>query len=111
MIVYLCTYFTASISAFCYSKCREKYFSFCLLVITFLILFLPLALRYNIGTDYQNYVTIVERILNGSDWYKLEYGYYPLIWIIRRFNLDIQVFFIVPAFISICIIPPLASLR
>lgn len=104
MTVYLGTYFAASISSFCYSKCKDKYFSFFFLLATFAILFLPLAFRYNVGTDYENYVRIVGRILEDHKWYKLEYGWYPIVWLIRYFSLNIQFFFIIPAFISICII-------
>lgn len=104
MAVYLGTYFSASLSAFCYSKSKEKVSSFFFLLVTFLILFLPLAFRYNVGTDYENYVRIVGRILSGCEWYKLEYGWYPIVLLIKRFNLDMQFFFIIPAFVSTCII-------
>lgn len=104
MTVYLGTYFTASISAFLYSKCKEKYFGLCLRIVTFTILFIPLAIRYNIGTDYETYVRIVNNIINGHKFYAFEYGYIPIIWLIKNFNLDIQFFFIIPAFISLCII-------
>ena len=104
MAVYVVSYFLTSVLAFCYSKSREKFFSLCFLILTFITLFLPLALRYNVGTDYENYTRIAGKILNGHEWYKLEYGYYPIIWLMKRFNLDIQFFFIVPAFFSIFII-------
>ena len=104
MAVYLGTYFVASVFSFCYSKSRDKFSGACFLMMTFVVLFAPLALRYNVGTDYKNYVRIVGNILNGRPYYKLEYGYFPIVWLMKRFDLDMQIFFIVPAFISILII-------
>ena len=101
MTTYIASYFAASVFSFCYSKSREKFFSLCFLMITFAILFLPLAFRHNVGTDYENYARIVGKILNGHVWYKLEYGYFPIVWLMKKFDLGMQFFFIVPALLQL----------
>lgn len=56
-------------------------------VIAFLIVFLPAALRYEIGIDYFSYQIIFENIRDGLDpfWQsKMEPGYYFLNWIVAK---------------------------
>src|SRR5690554_7739150 len=59
---------------------------FCIIV-AFLILLLPAALRYEIGIDYFSYKIIFENIRDGFDPFlqsKMEPGYYFLNWLVAK---------------------------
>lgn len=56
-------------------------------IIAFLIVFLPSALRYEIGIDYFSYKIIFENIRDGLDPFlqsKIEPGYYFLNWLVAK---------------------------
>lgn len=62
-------------------------------VIAFLIVFLPAALRYEIGIDYFSYQIIFENIRDGLDpfWQsKMEPGYYFLNWLVANLGLSFE---------------------
>ncbi|MFY0666346.1 MAG: EpsG family protein [Natronospirillum sp.] len=62
-------------------------------LIAFLIVFLPAALRYEIGIDYFSYKIIFENIRDGLDpfWQsKMEPGYYFLNWIVASIGLPYE---------------------
>ena len=59
MTTYILVYIASFLSAFCYSNSKNRNISFLFKIMTFLILFLPAALRYNVGADYAHYVMIV----------------------------------------------------
>ena len=66
-------------SSVCASFCKDKYLGLVFQFITFLVLFLPAAFRYGIGTDYPSYVNIFNNIANGGTQYKgSETGYWYL---------------------------------
>lgn len=66
------------------------------LTIAFLLVFLPSALRYDIGTDFLNYINIYENL----DLYTyLEPGFYYLNWFLNILNSDSQWLFVICSFI------------
>ena len=52
-------------------------------IITFLLLFLPAAFRYNVGADYQNYINMYNEISAGGK-ELIEPGYWFLNYIIDK---------------------------
>lgn len=104
MIPYLLAYLFASVFSFCYSKSRDKSTIVIFASLTFLTLFLPLALRYGIGTDYENYVRIIDAFVRTGVNKSIEIGWTPLLLLIRNFQFDSHFFFVVPAFVSTLII-------
>lgn len=100
MIPYLLAYLFASVFSFCYSKSRDKSTIVIFASLTFLTLFLPLALRYGIGTDYENYVRIVSNGLNLNYYTMFELGWAPLVYFIDSCALDVHWFFVIISGIS-----------
>ena len=103
MIPYILVFCTSIFSALAYSYAKDISTRVFLKTALFLILFLPLALRYNIGTDYSSYSHILETAFNHNYMPGFEIGWYPIVAVIRVFNLDLQFFFIIPAFFSLVI--------
>lgn len=101
---YIAFYISGSVFAFCYSKSRDVSASAVFIICLFLSLFLPLALRYNIGTDYINYVRIVKNAIKSDVYTPFEIGWTPIIYLIGRFGWDIHVFFLIPALLSTLIV-------
>lgn len=104
MSFYLFITCIASLSAFCYAKSKNPSSVIVFAVIAFSSLFLPLALRYNIGTDYKNYVHHINDYMMYGQFSKtrFEIGWLPVILSTKRFG--VQSFFIIPAFFSILIL-------
>lgn len=100
MIPYILVYFLSTVLSYCYSKSRDKSSTIVFLCLTFLTLFLPLALRYGIGTDYKTYVRIIQDVVTSGINDEIEIGWTPLLLIIRNFHLDSHIFFLFPAFLS-----------
>ena len=90
--------------SFLYSKSKDKSSIIIFLTLSFLILFLPLALRAGIGTDYNSYVRIVSSAIAHKNYFPFEIGWTPILWLIAQFDLDIQIFFVIPAFFTILIL-------
>ena len=103
MLVYLMTYIFSLLFAYLYSLSKDKYVSFLLKILLFFVLFLPLALRYNIGTDYENYWQQIMWDVNiyENKWSGFELGWRPLLFFIKFLNLDVHWFFVVVAFFSV----------
>ena len=105
MAFYLILYIVATLCAFCYAKAKTKIDILIFKTLLFLILFLPLALRYNIGTDYQTYVYLIkEYYFFKHSYLYFEPGWMPIIYAIEKWNLSLQWFFVVPAFFSTLIV-------
>lgn len=100
MIFYIAIYISASLFAFLYSKTESKNLAFIFKWTSFLILFLPLALRYNIGVDYENYIWYI----TSGEYNKFEIGFVIFIKILLALNLDFHWFFVIPAFLTLFII-------
>lgn len=69
-----------------------------LYMLSFLIVFFPMAFRYQIGTDYENYVYIFNNLAE-YDLIKLEPIYYALNYVIKYLGMDVQWVFILTSFI------------
>ena len=100
MSFYICLFFLVFIFSFCYTYSVDKNAAVCLKSIVFLLLFIPSALRYGIGTDYENYVNIFYDILNNVD-VRTEAGWVLLNKFCISFNLDVQWVFILSTFFTI----------
>lgn len=85
--------FGATVSAYLYEKSNNKTHQIIFLSLTFFIPFFFLAIRYNIGTDYPNYVMYFEKIASGMDTIK-EPGYEFINKVVSYFNLDVQWIFV-----------------
>ena len=62
MFFYICQLFLYSSFLFLYTKANNKDVSFTIKIICFAILFIPAALRYEVGTDYNSYHIIFDNI-------------------------------------------------
>lgn len=67
MLFYCIQFVFLSFFLYGYSKERNKEVAFLYKLIAFLILFLPAALRYRIGTDYDNYLIIYDRLISHEN--------------------------------------------
>ena len=83
----------ATLSAYAYEKTESKNSQIIFYVIAFLIPFVFLALRYDIGTDYQGYVDYFYRI-NSGDIIPKEPGYLFINYFIEQLGLDVQWLFV-----------------
>ena len=75
--------------------CLAYYFIVCL----FVVLWVPLAIRYGIGRDYFSYIEIYKNVLLTRD--GIELGFYYLNYILAYFNFQYQYLFAVTSFITI----------
>lgn len=103
MIPYICTYLGSCFFAVPYSIAKDLSVRVLSGIMLFSFLFLPLALRYGIGTDYANYTSIIETGIRHNYIPGFEIGWFPIITLIKQFNLSLQFFFIVPAFFTVLI--------
>lgn len=104
MFAYILIYLFSLIFAFCYSKSKDKFFSVLFISLTFLVLFLPAAFRYNIGTDYENYTRIIENNFLHHRYNEFEIGWIPVLWFIDYFDLSVHFFFVFTDFtILLCL--------
>jgi len=92
-LIYNFILFGATVSAYLYEKSNNKTHQIIFLSLTFFIPFFFLAIRYNIGTDYPNYVMYFEKIASGMDTIK-EPGYELVNKVVAYFNLDVQWVFV-----------------
>jgi len=91
--VYNFILFSSTLSAYLYEKAQSKIKQKLYYSIAFFIPFFFLAIRYDIGTDYQNYVEYFYRIANGEMILK-EPGYLIVNYLIIGFDLDVQWLFV-----------------
>lgn len=98
VVFYLVIFIFAALFAYLadiYGKTRKdgkrilnKYFW----IASFLIAWLPMALRYYVGTDYKNYMYLYNNIFDGA--YRVNLGIEPGFWLINKIgqclNLDFQ---------------------
>ncbi len=106
MLVYIGIYVLSVLLAYCYSISKEKSTEVVFRVLLFCILFLPAALRYNIGTDYKNYYTLIRYDVNFvfHRYSGFEKGWLPLLFLIKKTGIDIHVFFVVTSFFTLIFI-------
>lgn len=84
--------------SFMYSHSKDLSVRVVLKTMVFLLLFLPAAIRYDIGTDYKNYVSLYQRILSGQE-IKQEIGWKILNNFVILSDLGIQWIFIISSFL------------
>ncbi len=99
MYFYIGLFLIFSFFLFCYSNVKDKYLSLMLKISCFLIIFIPAAIRYNIGTDYSNYVGIFNRFSLGKEM-KQEFGWRLINQFVYKNGLDVQWIFIISSFIT-----------
>lgn len=104
MALYIAVYFSSIALSFCYAKAKDVYACILLKILLFLILFCPLAFRYDIGTDYSSYTAILKTAFQHDYIPSFEIGWYPIIYLIRLLHLDIHFFFVIPAFLSVLVV-------
>jgi hypothetical protein len=85
--------FGSTWAAYLYEKSESKNSQVVFLLISFFIPFLFLAIRYDVGQDYHNYVEYFYKIARGEIVLK-EPGYLLVNYIIADFGLDVQWLFV-----------------
>lgn len=98
-ILYNFILFGSTFFIYLYEKAKDKYFAKFCFFIAFLILFIPAAIRYNIGTDYPSYVNIFYSIQSNIDTH-VEIGYKMLNKFVAFFGLDAQWLIALVAFLT-----------
>lgn len=100
MLFYICLFLLVFIFSFCYTYSKDKNTAVCFKSVVFLLLFIPSAFRYGIGTDYNNYVNIFYDILGNID-VREELGWVLLNKFCIFFNLNVQWIFVISTFFTI----------
>jgi len=101
MFFYILLFFLVFLFSFCYTYAKNSSAAVCFKIITFLLLFLPSALRYGIGTDYKNYVRIFNEIKDGVDVSRIEIGWYLLNKGCIELGVNVQWIFIISSFFTV----------
>ena len=83
----------ATLCAYAYEKTESKNAQIVFYSVAFLIPFVFLSIRYDIGNDYQNYVDYFYKIARG-DIVPKEPGYILVNYLISEFNLNVQWLFV-----------------
>ncbi len=99
MFIYIAIATLVFVTSFCYSNTRNKYLAVELKFLCFLLLFVPAAVRLNIGTDYQNYVRIFNRVRAGREIYE-EFGWMLVNLFVARAKLHHQWVFVISSFLT-----------
>ncbi|RAU32251.1 EpsG family protein [Pantoea sp. RIT413] len=94
--IYILVLLFSAVFAFCYQNSKSE-FSFFFLLIIFLILWVPAAVRYGVGTDYYRYIRMVESVRLG--YVATEYGYYIINFIVMYLNASPQWVMVITSFI------------
>ena len=101
MTTYILVYIASFLSAFCYSNSKNRNISFLFKIMTFLILFLPAALRYNVGADYAHYVKYISQAFARGEYDLYESAWIPLLYCMDRNNISLHFFFVVSSFLTL----------
>lgn len=101
MSFYLILFCLFSTSAFCYAylNFQRKYVPLIFKYVCFLLLFIPAALRFGIGTDYKSYVDIFNGISTGEK-ISIEIGWIWLNLLVYKLGLNVQWIFIISGFVT-----------
>lgn len=98
MFFYLFLFIFICFFSFICSFVRDKNAYIVCLVMIFFLLWIPAAFRKGIGTDYQGYLEIFERIKKGGS--HSDFGYYYLNKLIYNFGLSPQWIFVIMSFLT-----------
>jgi|GEM_PF-2305882 len=90
MIFYLTQFAMVGGTAWLYTYGKNKHISVAAKWFCFLLLFVPSAIRYGIGTDYVNYLDIFNRIKAGGSYHPKEFGWEILNIFAGKFALPFQ---------------------
>lgn len=99
MLFYLILFVNISIFSLCHSKSKDVYIAGFAKILVFLLLFIPAALRYGIGTDYFSYVRNFNLISHGVVT-RLEPGFVAINHLSDFLNLGAQGVFAITAFFT-----------
>ena len=88
----------STLFVFLYEKSKERIFSLFFLITAFLIIYIPAAVRYNIGADYFSYVNIYEKYSMGGE-IKQEIGLKYLMDFLLFFDLPAHSLFVLSSFL------------
>lgn len=100
MVFYLTLFTAVSISSFFYSRSRDIYLAQFSKLFAFLLMFIPAALRYRVGTDYFSYVLNYSLISRGFP-ARFEPGFVALNQLSDYLNLGAQGVFAITAFLTL----------
>lgn len=103
MTFYLILFTLVCFFSFIYTYSKEKNVAVLSKLMVFILLFIPLALRKDIGTDYKNYVKIFNEMKSGIK-ISQEFGWQFLNYIVIKLNLNVQWIFIISAFLTVLFI-------
>lgn len=95
-IVYNAILFFSVLFAYLAEHSKTKLSRFMSRLFLFIVLFIPSAIRYNIGTDYRNYVDDYYSIYGNNS---MEIGFYVLIVFLRYCNLTAHNLFVYSSFL------------
>ncbi|NBL76577.1 MULTISPECIES: EpsG family protein [Proteus] len=98
-ILYNFILFSSTLFIFLFNITKSKYIKHIFIFISFFIVFIPSALRYNIGTDYRTYVEIFNK-LKLYHYSYVEFGYTQLNQLIISLNLTSEYLFAIVAFLT-----------
>lgn len=100
--IYSVILFGASISAYICSKSKDYFIQFTFVIISFLFLFIPAAIRYGVGPDYFTYIFYFYSIGAGSHWHLtyVEPLYVYMCILMNRMGLQAQWSIAVMAFLT-----------
>lgn len=100
MIFYILILCSVICSSCCVSFSKDKYLRLIFKFITINIIFIPAALRYGIGADYNNYIDIFNSVLNGDKIYQ-ESGWFFLNKFVIKMGGNAQCMIALVAFLTI----------
>ncbi len=81
-----------------YEKNKSRSIAGLFLAVAFLVIFVPAAIRYNIGADYWSYAKIFNEF-NSSYGVKQEIGFELLLAVLHFLNLPVEYFFVITSFV------------
>lgn len=103
MSFFIVNFILVALSAFFYSKAKNISAIIIFKYLTFLLLFLPPALQYRVGTDYPTYISFYKLIGKG-EMPTNEMGYIYLNKILNSLDFNVQWFFVIMSFLTVLIL-------
>jgi hypothetical protein len=100
MAFYIIILLLSSITSFCYSKSKDVFAGRLFKIITFLLLFVPMALRHGIGADYNAYKIIFHDIGAGINSH-VESGYRYINYLIYSLGGNFQLVIVFTSFFTL----------
>ena len=87
--------------AFLYEQEKRREIKIFFIVLSFLCMWIPAAIREGIGTDYYNYINYLHQVEGGIPNVRTEIGFYLILKIIAFFNLNSQWLFVITSFLTV----------